>query len=169
MGIADRFGNLFGRGSKDRGGQDKPSWWTRATSWLRRRGRPAPEPPPPPEEPDDTGIGGGPFETPDGDIGSVRIVIDGTFGSRSGSSIYAEWSGTIDTINGNKAPSSDNAENLAAALAAQDPRAVVDAINKILTLDYAGHEPGGRGGFTTYSPDEGIRVIAIHRIAITWT
>lgn len=168
MGIRDRFGKLF---SRDRKGQpDRPSIWNRVTNWVRRRGREEPEQPPAvPAGGDGIDLGGTIFYAPTGEIGSVRIIINGTFGSKSGGNIYAEWNGTVDTDRGNRRPTADNARRLAAALTAQDPNAVVEAINIILTLDYAGQVPGGQGGFSSYGPTEGIRVIGIGAISITWT
>lgn len=175
MGLRDRLNNIFGgRGRREREpGPERPSLWNRVTDWARRRRR---EPP----EPEDIGIGGGDsgdgvdlggtiFYAPTGEIGDVRIIIHGTFGSKSGGSIYAEWTGIVDTNNGVRPPSNANAIMLATALSAQDPREVVGSINRILTLDYAGSQPGGRGGFTSYGPTEGMRVIAISAISITWS
>ncbi|TEA09204.1 hypothetical protein [Mycobacteroides salmoniphilum] len=171
MGLRDRLNNIFGGRGRREPDQERPNLWNRVTDWARRRRR---EPP----EPDIAiGVGGGDgvdlggsiFYAPTGEIGGVRIIIHGTFGSKSGGNIYSEWTGTIDTNNGNLPPSSANAITLADALTAQDPRAVVDAINRILTLDYAGQQRGGRGGFTSYGPTEGMRVIGISAIAITWS
>ena len=136
-------------------------WARRATRWITRRPPPSTAPPPPP------GIDW--FSGPTGQIGRPRIIIEGTFASKSGGKIYAEWNGTIDTDRGNRPPDAARAEQLAQALAAGNPQAVVAAINTIITLDYAAAIAGGAGGFSAYTDTEGLRVLAIRSLTITWT
>jgi hypothetical protein len=83
--------------------------------------------------------------------------------------IYGQWSGTVDTDRGNQPPSPENATRLADALANADPQAVVAAINMILTLDYAGRTATSQGGFSFYADTEGMRVLGIQSLSITWT
>jgi hypothetical protein len=167
MGIFDRLGNPLRRHgaqphATDQPSRRRPGLWQRITDRFRRPAPPPTEPAGPP------GIGGDYFRGPTGEIGGVRIIITGRFVSMSGGKTYAEWNGTIDTDRGNQPPSPINARRLADALTNQDPRAVIEAINIIITVDYAGRTPGSAGGFTFYGQDEGMRVLAIESLTITW-
>ena len=177
MGIGDQIANLFRRrrrqpptptpSATSQPSPGRPGVWRRITNALTGRRARSPGP-------TDTGDGGGGgiggvFRGPTGAIGSVRVIIGGRFVSMSGAKIYGEWSGTIDTDRGNQPPSPANATRLAQALTNQDPTAVIDAINTILTLDYAGRTPTSQGGFSFYGPTEGLRVLRIQTLTITWT
>ena len=61
------------------------------------------------------------------------------------------------------------AQQLAQALADENPQAVVAALNTIITLDYAAAIPGGAGGFNVSTDTEGLRILAIRSLSITWT
>ena len=139
-------------------------WARRATGWITRRPPPTPPEPPPPSPP---GIDG--FSGPTGQIGQPRIIIEGRFASKSGGKIYAEWNGVIDTDRGNRPPDPTRAQQLAQALATENPEAVVAAVNTIITLDYAAAIPGGTGGFSTYTDTEGLRILGIRSLSLTWT
>lgn len=174
MGIGDQIANLFRRRRRSPtptpSATSQPSAgrlgvWRRIANAITRRRARSPGPA-------DSGGGGGiggVFRGPTGAIGSVRVIIGGRFVSMAGTKIYGEWSGTIDTDRGNQPPSPANATLLAQALTNQNPTAVIDAINTILTLDYAGRTPTSQGGFSFYGPTEGLRILRIQTLTITWT
>ena len=137
-------------------------WRRRVTGWITRRPPLPTQPPPPPP-----GIER--FSGPTGQIGQPRIIIEGAFASKSGGKIYAEWSGVIDTDRGNRPPDASRGEQLAQALTDENPQAVVAALNTIITLDYAAAIPGGAGGFSVSTDTEGLRILAIRSLSITWT
>ena len=138
-------------------------WARRATRWITRRPPPPTAPPPPPPP---AGIDR--FSGPTGQIGQPRTIIEGTFASKSGGKIYAEWNGVIDTDRGNRPPDAGRAEQLAQALTTGNPETVVAALNTIITLDYTAAIAGGAGGFSTYTDTEGLRILSIRSLTITW-